>query len=318
MKIIKLAFIALIYTSVISCSREIEISPGLEEFEVSTNKTVYKVNEEVMFNLKGNPDIISFYSGELYSQYDYRESREIILDKATVSFTSAYPTLAGSQTSDFKVLVSTDFNDIYNYESLTNPSSNWKEITTKFTYGTSGTYVASGSYEVSELYEAGKPLYVAFRYISKPQEGPGPPISGPVRRRLIQSFQMLGKSVFGDHVIGNISSANFKLIEKSDDAKTESSLSSTTITFDGYKRSLPTDPDPETDTWVVSKAFDLDKLDNGPDRPVAIKGNQDPALTNHIYAFAKAGEYTVTFVGINANVSGRKEVVRQLKITVEE
>ena len=315
MKIIKLIFIALIYTSIVSCNREIEISPGLEEFQVSTDKTVYKVNEEVMFNLKGNPDIISFYSGELYSQYDYRESREIILDKATVSFSSTYPDATSTsvlQNPEFKVLVSTDFNNIYNYENIN--VANWTDITSKFNISTSGTAaVAAGAYQISDLAIEGKPLYIAFKYASKKQEE-----FGKVRRRTITLFNMTGISVFGDHILGDPSSSNFRLVEKSDDAKTLSTLSATTITFNGHSRSLPTDPDPETDTWVVSKAFDLGQLDNGPDRPVAIKGNQDPALTNHIYAFAKAGEYTVTFVGINANVSGRKEVVRQLKITVEE
>ncbi len=315
MKTIKLAFIALIYTSVISCSREIEVSPGLEEFEVSTDKTVYKVNEEVKFNLKGNPDIISFYSGELYSQYDFRESREIILDKATVSFSSTYPDATSTsvlQNPEFKVLASTDFNNIYNYENVS--AANWTDITSRFDIRTSvATAVVAGSYQISDLAEAGKPLYIAFKYASKKQEE-----FGKVRRRTITLFNMTGISVFGDHILGDPSSSNFRLVEKGDDEKTLSTLSATTITFNGYSRSLPTDPDPETDTWVVSKAFDLGKLDSGPDRPVAIKGNQDPALATHYHAFAKAGEYTVTFVGINANVSGRKEVVRQLKITVEE
>ncbi|ADY51269.1 hypothetical protein Pedsa_0693 [Pseudopedobacter saltans DSM 12145] len=314
MKIIKLAFIALIYSSIISCNRDIEISPGLEEFEVSTDKTIYKVNEEVKFNLKGNPDIISFYSGELYSQYEYKEAREIILDKAILSFSSTYPDATSTtvlQNPDFKVLVSTDFNNVYNYESLN--AANWIDITSRFNIQTSGiAAVAAGSYQISDLAVPGKPLYIAFKYASKKQEE-----FGKIRRRTITLFNVTGTSIFGDHLLGNPSSSNFRLIEKSEDSKTLSSITSTTLTFNGYSRSLPTDPDPETDTWIVSKAFDLGVLDNGPDRPIAIKGNVDPALTTHYHAFTKAGEYIVTFVGINANVSGRKEIVRQVKITVE-
>ena len=34
------------------------------------------------------------------------------------------------------------------------------------------------------------------------------------------------------------------------------------------------------------------------------------------YTFETPGEYTVTFVGINASVYGRKEVVREVRIKV--
>lgn len=318
MKIIKIVFTALIYISFTSCKKEIKISSGIEEFEVGVDKEVYQANEEVMFNLKGNPDMISFYSGEIYKQYDYRGEREIMLDKATVSFTSSYPDATSTsvlQNPEFKVLVSTDFNNIYNYENLkaANWTEIWTDITSRFTISTTSTAAgAAGNYQISDLAVPGKPLYVAFKYASKNQEA-----FGKVRRRTITAFTLTGTSVFGNHVLGNMVSTDFRLIEKNDNARTSSALTSTTITFNGFPRSFTDDPDPETDTWFVSKAFDLGKLDNGPDRPEAIKGNQDPRLTSHIHAFSKPGEYTVTFIGINANVSGKKEVVRQLKIKVE-
>ncbi len=304
--------IAVIGLMAISCEREIGLSPGLEEFDVTTEKHVYKIDEDVIFNITGDPDMISFYSGELYSEYAYRDERVIDLQKTLLSFSSANPVLSGAQVSDFRVLVSTDFNDVYTYENLVN--AHWTDITSKFSYGVSTTYVPSGNYEISELYEAGRPLYVAFRYINKSQEE-----YGVVRRFLIQSFQMIGQSIYGDHLIGDPVSSDFRLIEKSEDARTASSLTTTTITLNGYPRTTPSaDPDPATDTWAVTKAFDLDMLDNGPDRPVALKGNQDPKLRSHVHSFSQPGEYTVTFIGINANIGGSKEIVKQIKITVVE
>src|SRR5690606_91797 len=111
------------------------------------------------------------------------------------------------------------------------------------------------------------------------------------RRMRVLSFQMLGQSIFGDHILGDPVSADFRLIEKNEDMKTASSLTTTYINFEGYSRGED-DPDPATDTWAVTKVFDLGQLDNGPDRPVAIKGNQDPELKNHIHVFQKPGEYT--------------------------
>src|SRR5690606_38070835 len=120
------------------------------------------------------------------SQYDFRESREIILDKATVSFSSAYPDADSItyQNPEFKVLASTDFNNIYNYENVN--AANWTDITSKFTISnTSKTALAAGSYQISDLTEEGKPLYIAFKYASKKQEE-----FGKIKRRTITLFNM--------------------------------------------------------------------------------------------------------------------------------
>lgn len=305
-------YVSLLCLLFISCDKNIELSPGLDSFDVTTVKTVYEVDEDVVFNFTGDPDMISFYSGELYSEYAYKDERIVNLDNTLLSFNSMKPLLAGAQASDFKVLVSTNFNDTYSYENVI--GATWTDITSNFTLGGDKVYTASGDYQVSDLYEKGKPLYVAFRYKNKPQEQ-----HGVVGRFLIQSFQMLGHSVFGSHVIGDPASADFRIIDKSEDVKTATTLTTTTITFAGYSRTMgSSDPDPETDTWAVTKAFDLDLLDNGPDRPVALKGNQDPKLKSHVYNFKEPGEYLVTFVGTNANIDGTKQVFRQLKITVEQ
>src|SRR5690606_34166765 len=136
------------------------------------------------------------------------------------------------------------------------------------------------------------------------------------RNFAIQSVQFLGDGTFE---LEDMESTNFRLVEKSEAEVTASIITATTIRFDGYVRTLPTDPDPATDTWAVSKALDLPtKIDNGPDSAVAIKGNKDPILKNHIHVFTEPGEYTVSFLGINANIGGYKEVVRQINISVED
>lgn len=310
MKTLSKILFAIVSVVLMSCEREIEVAGGLEEFDVTVDKTVFKTNEEVMFHFKGNPDMISFYSGEMYNDYAHRESRITTLEKVIVNFRNAYPTMTGDfHNPDFKVLVSTDFNNSYSYENLVNAT--WHDITSEFTYGTSGTYVESGDYNISQLYEEGKPLYFAFRYSCLPQIENGAP-----RRRAIQSVQFLGDGVFP---IEDMVSTDFRFVEQSEDAVTASTITATTITFNGYGRSVPTDPDPATDTWAVSKALDLPTtIDNGPDRAVAIKGNKEPALQNHIHTFTEPGEYTVTFLGINANIGGYKEVVKQIKITIED
>src|SRR5690606_24103019 len=155
------------------------------------------------------------------------------------------PVLAGSQESEFAILVSTDFNNTYSYDNLINAT--WHDITDKFTLGTAGTFVTSGNYEISELYEIGKPLFFAFRYRSLPQEQ-----HGVVRRRLIENVQFLAESIYETHTLGNMTTSDFRIVEKNENAITASLLSATRITLNGYERTLGSDdPDPDTETWVV-------------------------------------------------------------------
>ena len=72
------------------------------------------------------------------------------------------------------------------------------------------------------------------------------------------------------------------------------------------------------EVWAVSREFKLDETDNGPDKPISIKGNVDPRLTEYSYYYEKPGVYKVYFVATNANVSESRQVVRALEITVTE
>jgi hypothetical protein len=53
-----------------SCEREKVSVPSLE---VSVTSATYKAGDTVTFNFKGNPDNITFYSGEPGHQYEHRD-----------------------------------------------------------------------------------------------------------------------------------------------------------------------------------------------------------------------------------------------------
>src|SRR5690606_2303110 len=103
MKTLLKILLTTICIALISCDREIEVSEGLDEFNVTVDKTVFKTNEEVMFHLTGNPDMISFYSGEMFNDYKYRELRVTNLEEIIVNFRNAFPSLANSQIPELKV-----------------------------------------------------------------------------------------------------------------------------------------------------------------------------------------------------------------------
>ena len=56
-----------------SCN-PIELTPGIDKFNVTIDVDSVKVGEEITFHFKGNPNLISFYSGELNHQYEYKDS----------------------------------------------------------------------------------------------------------------------------------------------------------------------------------------------------------------------------------------------------
>ncbi len=296
-----------------ACSKDIPLNPGLEQFNVTTLSKTYKLSDTVKFQMEGNPDLISFFSGELYNDYAYKEGRTINLEEVNYSFRSANLPLTppSSQNNKVAVMASTDFNGNYSsYDHIA--AATWTDITDKFVYGTTATYVASGEYKVSDLAEAGKPLYIAYKHNIKPIR-----VSGPVRSWYLYQMALRGTSEFGDHQLADYPSSNFRFVEKTPSVPSLSSITSTRITFDGYSVKDDSDPDPGTETWAISRAFNLFDIKSGPDKPIIIKGNEDSRIKDYGYTFSKPGNYKIYFIGANVNVDNSAKKIIELNITIE-
>lgn len=297
-----------------SCKKDIklDVNRGTPDFNVALAPgNTFKVNEDVNFDFTGKADIISVYTGELYREYAYKDGRTIDITNPTMSFTSAVT--GGTQTNQLTVLVSTDFNGIYN-DTLQPPlkdikAATWTDITSRFAYGTTATFLASGAKSLSDLVVAGKPLYIAFKYITQPQA-----VNGAARTWMIQTFSLTGTSTVGNLAMGDMTNSGFRIVEGSTSATTLSAVIPTRVTLQG-NTFTPTN-DPQTETWAVSKAFNSGVIDNGPDFPIAIKGVANPTVTRYTYKYTKAGTYKVYFVAINANSDEQKQVVRSMDITI--
>jgi hypothetical protein len=301
-----------------ACSKEIPLTPGLDQFNVTAIATTIKIGDTAKFTINGNPDMISFYSGDLYNDYSFKDGRDISLGKAELSFSSFNPALAAGlppeQLKPLSVQISTDFNGDYkSYDNI--EKATWIDVTNKFTIAppSSTVYVASGKVDITEYIVPGKPFYYAFKYVTKPIA-----VNGSARPWYIYNMELISSSLYENHLLGNLVTSQFMLVEKVPSVPSLSTYTTTRITLAGYKFGEPGDPDPGTETWAISKPFDLKTLDKGPDRPFILKGNEDSKVTSHYYVYSRKGEYKVCFIGTNANADGSQKKIVELTVNVVE
>lgn len=328
-----------------SCDKQLEVNGGTPEFNVTTQATTFKVGEDVKFTFSGNAHLISFYSGEPMNEYAFKEGH--IVDGsatgATLSFTSSVQ--GGTQANQLSILLSSNFNG--NYSDLPSVrSASWTDITNRFILGTSATFAGSGAKDISDLIVPGKPVYIAYKYVTKPQAQ-----NGLARTWMIQSFLVNSNSKVGTKLVtvADQTNAGFRIVDDNPvNAPARSSITSTRITllgnvykvasdpifnpmnpiydptsplYDKTKVYVPFDPassynDPASEHWYVSTAINTSKIDLGPDRPIAIQGNSTTPLESYSYKFLVPGTYAVTFVGANTNVNESFEVIKRLEITI--
>src|SRR5690606_25505776 len=68
----------------------------------------------------------------------------------------------------YKVLVSSDFNGIYNYENVS--KATWTDLSSRYTWAPPAAWqtgwLSSGSSDISDAITLGKPFYIAFKYLA--------------------------------------------------------------------------------------------------------------------------------------------------------
>ena len=336
---------------VASCEEKIE-TPNIQ---VSTESSTYQVGESVRFKIDGNADMIAFYSGEPTNDYAYKDGRVIDVSQGAValSFTSAVT--GGTQADQLTLLASNDFDG--NYENLASvKEATWVDITDRFTFGSSATFVPSTVQDVSDLVVPGKPLYFAFRYLTRPQAA-----NGLARTWMIQTFEINSSILFNDAQVKITDQANagFRIIDQEPvNAPARSTITTTRISLLGNIYKDPADPifdpenpiydpenpiydpaspsynasavrptfipydpnspynDPESENWAISKPIYIDQVELGPDWSRAIKGIANPTIEEFRYTYSKPGTYNAYFIAINATIDGRKEIVQEITLTI--
>ncbi len=304
----KCKYFLLVCCSLVACKDEFEVYDPDIQVEISGN--VFRGGEEVTFNFTGTADLSSFYSGEVFNDYDYIKSRVVAAGPSMLSFTTSVE--FGTQSDQLSILLSNGLNDNYSFEHV--EDTEWVDITSKFTLASSPTFVNSGEVDISPYYEPGKKLYVAFRYNVRDQG-----IYGAGRIWRIADFMLNTSNELGEHVLGNMQTANLQLVEEENPALAprRSTINASRVQVAAH-RLTPENTSLETRIWAISKGFEMGDIDFGPDKSIPIKGLADNRLEQFTHTYGEPGRYKAVFLATNANGKGSHSVIREFELTIVE
>jgi hypothetical protein len=298
----------LIALLMIGCKKDVIETPDVS---ITVEKYTFKVGEPVVFNLKGNPDFISFYSGEYGNDYAYLGGRTLDIKSFSLAFQTRVRN--GSQPNQFSVHISSDFNGKYDIASVR--AGNFKDITQLVTLSSVNTvYASSGELDLSPLVtDKSKPLYIGFRYVVKPQTAEnGTQRNWDVRDLSLTTLTDIGQTTAIDQL-----TAAWTLVE--DGAIVEPGRNTVNentglITLRG--NATEEGKLVETEAWAISKAIDLNTVILGPDKSIPVKSISETIVPVYNYVYTKPGTYKATFEVSNNRVEGKKTILKEIQITI--
>lgn len=294
-----------------SCDKEDISAP---DFNVTSYKVEAVVDSsgntvnQVTFNFSGDAAVISFYPGILGNDYAFREGRILDVKALLSSFSTTLDN--GTQNNQLSVLVSTDFNGTYDITNIR--AATWTDITSRYVLNTRGASASlpSGTKDIKDLVADGKPLYYAFRYICKPQTANGTNSTWRIR-----AFSMQTQTDLGTTSLATLTTADWKLINDGtiiDPNRGAVIESSGAIRFNGNHLNREV----LTESWAISKGFQIAETDMGPDRPIALKSMINPKLSSYSFNYTSPGTYKVVFIASNASYKGQSPVIREIDVVV--
>lgn len=277
-----------------SCSKKLSIEPL--SFNVTTSSTTYRVGDTVKFNFSGNADFISFYSGEPGNNYA-NSSRITLPGISQLQFTSY--TQNGTQQNTLKVLVSNNFNGLYDSANIY--KATWTDITSRATLSTGVTGTPSGIIDLSDFAAQNKPVNIAFKYVAA---------TGSIQPTwTIQSFNL--NLLQPDNTlfpIATIANAGWKQVSVLNPAAFWG-ITATQLSIAGGNATAASNED-----WAISSLLYLNKV--APDVAVPIK-NITQVLDSYNYVFSKPGLYKVVFLAGNATADAQQSTTQEIALTIQ-
>ena len=303
----KIILSGLITVLIASCAKVEIMAP---EFEVSTAKTTYSVKDTVAFNFTGNPDNITFYSGESTHKYENINRISATPDSSLVTFSTVSTALvAASQPvalNNVSILVSKDYSGVLDAASI--KKATWTDITSRAKISTNATTVASGNVHIEDQQAGTAPVYVAFRYLADTCTATSLSRKWTVSALTIKSFFKDTTNILANPTnTGGFSTGGFRVF---------SVLNATNIWLyanNNIAFNAPALGSSKDEDWVISRPLDLTLVAN--DLGVSIK-NTSVRLSQYKYVFKKPGTYLVTFLVQNISSDNAIKSTKQLTLTI--
>lgn len=271
--------------------------------------------KQIVFNLEGNADIISFFSGEVFHEHAYKDGHVIKVDELNMSFEYMASVGAGTdpEWDQLSVHATTSFDG-----TVTEEGEGWTDITERFELPKAMDVTARTTTRasISDLVVPGQPLYIAFKYVT-----PARTVSAAYTTWDIHEFKVEAETSLGPYIMVNQRDVALPLYHFGPDDGSipdRSARSVSTATRLRFRANILADHMPFTaGVWAVAPPIMMgDEIDFGPDRPIGVKSRIDPALREYAYVYEEPGTYKVAFVASNVTTKGEAKVVRELEVVV--
>ncbi|WP_353138673.1 DUF5017 domain-containing protein [Pseudopedobacter sp.] len=313
----KKIFLFLSLITLLACEKQ----EDLAKFTVSLDpNNTYIAGDPVIFNLSGNPDYISLFTGEKGSQYEYRNRTSVNEEgtKLVFRFSALVSQRAPENSLDF--LVSTEFGGItrkgYSTDSALLKNTNWTVLTSELNLPT--VQNGSSNVEVDLTEYIDKPTSIAFRYQSDARANV---------RQPHWELTNIGLFLISPDGVETPAELDIQSLFGNFDYqdKTNPYLYNTTSTNEGkwYKRTVNNSINLRWTEKGTNKPSNLDYLfinpiilnQSKPDMPIGIKSVHEK-LSSYSYVFSEPGTYKVVFVAKNHDYKEDKEIIREVVVNV--
>lgn len=283
-------------------------------FDVTTDSLVYKVNEPITFNVSGNADRVTFYSGDFGHNYDFK-NRVTVDAKAQIQFKTVrqFGAGVGIRDSTLRLKISKDYSGEPNAVDIA--KAKWIDVTDRAILNLGTGAVAnvadrtpSGVVDISDIAKGDSAIYIAFQYLEKQtnQTKRAWNIFDFTIDNLLPDNSLINVAKWGDLVFTPV---NIQNTSRAWYVNATTSIPQSLMW--GGAANLP-----DTEDWIVAKPIYVNRVHR--DIGVSIRNNPKALLEDYTFSgFSKPGIYTVVFEAINATQWDNKQVLKKITLTIK-